>query len=116
MTEGIAVCCAGLVFPWMASKVQLPEKMAADHKTLLDSLDSCTTMVTSLKAGGNASEDAAKITQLKVRVAGWHWGVWQCTCDCDMPAAQVVSILQAVCVCVYASHRVCQPHAHHIYE
>jgi len=54
-----------IMFPFIATKVQLPPKMSADHQTLTATLVKCRALVQGLREGGALADDTATFQQLK---------------------------------------------------
>ncbi len=57
-------CRAAILFPWLATKVQLPAKMSADHKTLVEAMERCSALVAGLRHDAPAQAAAQAVALL----------------------------------------------------
>ena len=55
---------ADIVFPWLSTKIHMPEKMSADHETLVALMSKCSTIIKGLKH--QDTEEAEAVKELKV--------------------------------------------------
>lgn len=55
-----------LLFPFLETKVKMPQRFSVDHETLLKHLAACKAALDQISLSGSAEEDAAKLKAFQV--------------------------------------------------
>ena len=56
--------CVEIMFPWLSAKIHMPEKMSADHVTLMVLMTKCSTIIKGLKHQDTEAAEAVKELQV----------------------------------------------------